>query len=248
VAGAHLSRRRGPGTDFAELRPYVPGDRLRDVSWSTSSRLGEPWVIVHHPERTGTVVLVLDTFHDASAPGTEGLARAARAAWAVAAAHLRAQDRVGLVSEGPAAAWLPPRSGRRARWMLLDELLGVGAAAEDRRSRRPQRRLAVPPDALVVGVTSLRSPTFARQLVHHRRLGRTTVALVVDTSDLLPPVHGPVEAAAQRLWRVEVDIARYELERAGVPTALVPPAGAVAPAIAILRRATSRLDRAAVRS
>ena len=57
VAGAHLTRVRGPGTDLAELRPYVPGDRLRDLSWSATARTGEPWVIVCHPERTGTVVV-----------------------------------------------------------------------------------------------------------------------------------------------------------------------------------------------
>jgi uncharacterized protein (DUF58 family) len=244
VAGSHLSRRRGPGTDFAELRPYAPGDRLRDLSWSTTARRGEPWVIVRHPERTGTVVLLLDTYFDTSIPGTEALARTARAAWAVAAAHLRAQDRVGLLCEGRAVAWLPPRSGRRARWLLLDELLSVGAAAEGERRRRPHRRQVVPADALVVGVTSLRSPSFAHELARHRRQGRTTVALVVPTSDLLPPAPDRVEAAAQRLWRAEIDIVGHGLEQAGVPTAAVPPAGSVAPAVAVLRRATDRLARA----
>jgi uncharacterized protein (DUF58 family) len=129
VSGMHLSRFRGHGTDFAELRPYQPGDRMRDLSWATSARLGRPWVAVHHPERTGTVVLLLDAFLSFDRTGAESLARAARAAWAVASAHLRAQDRVGLLARGRAAAWLPPRGGRRAQLLLLDELLAVGGAA-----------------------------------------------------------------------------------------------------------------------
>lgn len=240
IAGAHLSRLRGPGTDFAELRPYVPGDRLRDLSWSTSARLGEPWTIVHHPERTGTVLLLLDAFFEKDEVSREGLARAARAAWAVAAAHLRVQDRVGLLAVGRTTAWLPPRGGRRARWLLLDELLTVGRAAEDLRYRRGFARPTVPADALVVGVTGLRSLDYIRDLVHHRRAGHTTVALVIDTVDLLPPPSDRLDSAAQRLWQAERDAVRHRLDRSGVPTALVTAAEGVGPAISLLGQATNR--------
>ncbi len=240
VAGAHLARARGHGTDFAELRPYRPGDRLRDLSWGTSARLGAPWVRVNHPERTGTVLLVLDSVFGAGGEGTEGLARAARAAWAVASVHLRAQDRVGLLALGRTTAWLPPRGGRRARWMLLDELLSVGrAAADPSRRRRRRGRIAVPSDALIVGVTNLRSQTFAPDLVHHRRAGHTVVALVIDTSDLLPTADDRVDLAAQRLWIGQRDAERHLLERAGVPTAVVRSGESVGGALLSLRRRTT---------
>jgi uncharacterized protein (DUF58 family) len=240
VAGVHLARLRGPGTDFADLRPYVPGDRLRDVAWAASARFGKPWVIVHHPERTGTLLLLLDASFDTSTASTEALARAARAAWAVAAEHLLAQDRVGLLTIGKTVAWLPPTAGRRARYLLLDELLSVGAVAEDwRAGRRPSGRTDVPPDALVVGVSTLRSFQFSRELLRHRRSGRTTAALVIDTSDLLYPPADGIQAAAQRLWRAELDVERHRLERSGIPTALVT-GNAVAPAVSVLRRATAR--------
>lgn len=239
VAGAHVARVRGPGTDLAELRPYVPGDRLRDLSWAATARTGAPWVVVRHPERTGTVVLLLDANVDGSAAMGEALARIARAAWAVAEVHLHAQDRVGLLAQGRATAWLPPIAGRRARWMVLDELLAVGGATEDRRMARPRAHAVIPADALVVGVTTLRSPIFNRRLVHHRRAGHTTVALVVDMHDLVAPPADVVDAAAQRLWRADVDIERHRLERAGVSTAIVP-ADTVGPAISALRRVTAR--------
>lgn len=237
ISGAHLSRFRGQGTDFAEVRAYQPGDRLRDLSWATSARLGAPWVTVRHSERTGTVLLLLDAAFGGDAAGTEALARTARAAWAVAQAHLRAQDRVGLLARGRTAAWLPPRGGRRARWMLLEELLTVGRAAEDPTRRRVTRgRVAVPADALVVGVTGLRSEIFTPELLHYRRAGHTAAALVIDTSDLLPAGPGRVHEAARRVWLAQRDAERDALERGGVSTALVTATEGVGPALLALRR------------
>lgn len=242
VAGVHLSRSRGHGTDFADLRPYQPGDRLRDLSWSASARFAEPWVTVHHPERTGTVLLLLDAFFTKERKSTEALARAARAAWAVASLHLKAQDRVGLLAYGRTVAWFAPQGGRRARWLLLDELLSVGGAAEDLdRRRRRSRRVVVPSDALIVGVTNLRSQTFRRDLLHHRRTGHTTVALVIDTSDLLPDADSRAEDAARRLWLAQREAERQSLERGGVPTARVTATDGVGPAISSLRRRIEHL-------
>lgn len=243
VAGMHLSRMRGSGTDFAELRPYQPGDRLRDLSWATSARLGRPWVAVHHPERTGTVLLLLDAFGTRDHAGAEALARAARAAWALASAHLQAQDRVGLLARGRTIAWLPPRGGRRARRMLLDELLAVGGDAEDRwRTGRRTGRIGVPADALVIGITALGWRTFTRELIHHRRTGHSTVALVLDTLDLLPDPVTRVDTAARRVWIARREAERQTLERAGIPTALVPAVG-VGPAISALRRRMRAVKR-----
>ena len=237
VAGMHVARFRGQGSDFAEFRPYRPGDRLRDLSWGTSARLGVPWVRVNHPERTGTVVLLLDAiFQDEEGKG-EALARAARATWAVASLHLRAQDRVGLLARGRTAAWLPPRGGRRARWMLLDELLSIGRAVEDPSRRRlPTQRVTIPSDALIVGVTSLRSERFASALLHYRRTGHATASLVIDTMDLVPQQGGPVDEAARRIFLTQRDTIRRSLDRGGVPTALITAEGGPGAAILSLRR------------
>ena len=68
ASGTHASGARGGGLDFAELRPLVPGDRLSEVNWRASARrpLGEQGLLVNarHPERTGDVVLLLDTAAD----------------------------------------------------------------------------------------------------------------------------------------------------------------------------------------
>ncbi|HSP04989.1 MAG TPA: DUF58 domain-containing protein [Acidimicrobiales bacterium] len=245
AAGAHAAPTRGPGTDFADLRPYVPGDRLRDVSWAASARSDDPWVVVHHPERTGTVVLLLDGFVEAGLPAG-ALDRAARVVWSVARHHLVNGDRVGLVAAGPTPRWLPPVAGRRARWAVLDALLRAEAVTAGRGPRRTpasarRQDEAVPADAFVVGVSPLQSDAFVAAVAHHRRLGRPTAVVGVEVADLLPPADDEVERAARRLWRLEADLRRAKLSRAGVRTLLV--TDDVTPAI----RALSSLPHRAVR-
>ena len=139
AAGIHTSTAKGGGLDFAELRALAPGDRLTDVSWRASARRGdiargELLVNVRHPERAGDVVLLLDTSsddHDEQAPW---LPRAARAAWALAQAHLQSHDRVGLVSFGGYISWVTMGSGERAAYAILDKLLAVRPSASANRS------------------------------------------------------------------------------------------------------------------
>lgn len=246
AAGAHPAPARGPGTDFADLRPYVPGDRLRDLSWAASARSEDPWVVVHHPERTGTVVLLLDGFVEAGVPDG-ALDRAARVVWSVARHHLANGDRVGLVAAGPTPRWLPPVAGRRARWEVLDALLRAEAVTAGRtprgRSASSARRQdeAVPADAFVIGVSPLQSDAFVAAVAHHRRLGRPTAVVAVELADLLPPAPDHVERAARRLWRLEGDVRRAKLSRAGVRTLLV--ADDVTPAIRALSSLPHRSAR-----
>ena len=230
AAGGHVTPVRGPGTDFADLRPYVPGDRLRDVSWTASARSESPWVVVHHPERTGTVLVLLDGFVEVGAPAGS-LDRAARVVWSIARHHLEAGDRVGLLAIGSAPTWLSPVAGRRARWQVLDALLAVGttltgSALPTRRRPSPRRRHTEPAaslgaDAIVVGVSPLQSDAFVAEVLHHRRLGRSTVVVGVEAVDLLPPAVDEVERAARRLWALDTEVRCANLSRAGVSSVVV---------------------------
>ncbi|WP_436793332.1 DUF58 domain-containing protein [Actinospongicola halichondriae] len=245
AAGGHVAPVRGSGTDFADLRPYVPGDRLRDLSWTATARSDQPWIVVHHPERTASIMLLLDGFVEVGAP-PGSLDRAARVVWSIARHHLTAGDRVGLVSTGSAPTWLSPVSGRRARWQVLDALLTVGAqvagsrGARSRSSEAP-RQLTLPGDAVVLGVSPLQSDAFVASALHHARLGRPTAVVGVETADLLVPTTDVVEHAARRLWTAEVDARMARLARGGVPSVrVVDDAG---PAIHLLAGRMSRRSR-----
>ena len=75
-AGNQVARARGEGIEFADLRQFAPGDRLRRINWRASARRGQLWVNEAHPERNADVVLFLDTFAEArrTGPGTLDLA------------------------------------------------------------------------------------------------------------------------------------------------------------------------------
>lgn len=238
VLGVHRSRRIGVGHEFAELRPYAPGDRLRDLNWGATARHRRPFVNRHHPELSGDVVIALDALVDGSGGATAALARAARAAWAVASIHLQANDRVGLAGLGSTVHWLPPAGGRRAKYQLLETLLRVGGAAAERAPPRRGALLpAVPPSALVVALTPLHDARFVTVLQAWRARGRAVAVIVIDTRDLLSAPASGADALARRLWALELEGRRRALTGLGIPVVTVADDGPVAPVVSALRRA-----------
>jgi uncharacterized protein (DUF58 family) len=220
--GAHPARRRtGDGYDFAEIRAYQPGDRLRDLNWRASLRRGEPHVNRRHPERSGDVVIVVDAFPDSlrgqTEVGEDLILRAGRAAWEIAREHLAANDRVGFVAEGANPVWLPPGAGRRARYALLQALLDAfSTSTAAQREIRPIRRFQVPPAALVVGISPLGRERTMRMMVGLRGAGRAVAVMAIDTTDWLVENSPELPDAAIRLARLTFEERIATLRRKGV--------------------------------
>jgi uncharacterized protein (DUF58 family) len=61
LAGDYRSALHGEGSELAQIRPYQPGDDIRQLDWSVTARTGEPHVRVHQAERALITWLVLDT-------------------------------------------------------------------------------------------------------------------------------------------------------------------------------------------
>ena len=96
-AGARTSRLRGRGVDFAEVRPYQPGDDVRSIDWRVTARKNRPHTKVFREERERPVLIVVDqtqTMFFGSRVRLKSVAAAelaASAAWRAMAHH----DRVG---------------------------------------------------------------------------------------------------------------------------------------------------------
>ena len=60
LAGEYRSAFRGRGLEFADVRPYAPGDDVRSIDWKATARLREPYVRRYVEEREQTVLLVVD--------------------------------------------------------------------------------------------------------------------------------------------------------------------------------------------
>lgn len=60
LTGRHVSRVRGRGLDFEELRRYLPGDDVRTIDWRVTQRTGTPHVRVFTEERDRPAILAVD--------------------------------------------------------------------------------------------------------------------------------------------------------------------------------------------
>jgi uncharacterized protein (DUF58 family) len=126
MVGAYLSRFKGRGMDFEELREYNPGDDVRDIDWNVTNRMGRPFVKRFREERELGVITMVDI----SASGSFGSTRrskresAVEIATTLAAAAARSSDKVGLLLfTDQVELFLPPRKGRRHILRLIKEML-----------------------------------------------------------------------------------------------------------------------------
>jgi uncharacterized protein (DUF58 family) len=215
--GGQVSRHRGEGIEFADIRPFLPGDRPRSINWRATARRGAPWVNERHPERTTDVVLFLDSFVDLRGERASTLDLAVGAAASLAAAYLRRRDRVGLVGFGGFVQWLRPGSGHAALYRLLDTLMEtqVFATVAWKGIRHlPPRTL--PPKALIVALTPLLDERAVAALFD--LLARGYDLAVVEVS---PPAAEAGDAGgwepplARRLWALERETLRHRYQRLG---------------------------------
>ncbi|HEX2622205.1 MAG TPA: DUF58 domain-containing protein [Phototrophicaceae bacterium] len=134
LVGAYHSMFKGRGIAFDAVRPYEPGDDVRDIDWNVTARnAGTPFIKRYTEERELTVLLILD----ASASnffGTTGQQKqelAAELGAVLALAAIRNNDKVGLlVVSDRVEHFTPPRKGRNHILRLIRDLLAVQPAGK----------------------------------------------------------------------------------------------------------------------
>jgi uncharacterized protein (DUF58 family) len=217
-AGSQVPRARGEGIEFADLRPFVPGDRVRRVNWRATARRGEPWVTETHPERNSDVVIFLDTFLEARQRAEGTLDLAVSAAASLATHYLREKDRVGLVSFGGVINWLHVSSGIVQLYRILDSLLDaeifLSYAWKDI-DLLPVR--ALPPEALVLALSPLLDERAVRTLLDIRARGFDLAVVEISPVPFAPAGPGELDRLARRLWLLRREALRSRYLRLGVP-------------------------------
>lgn len=157
MTGLHRSPRKGFSVEFAEYRPYQPGDDLRYVDWKIAAR-SDRWVVRQYEEETNLrASIVLDVSKSMAWSGAQlgsfqwhgrqsgagvrdgavaerltKLAYAERLTAALALLLLRQRDAVGLVRfDDRIRTSIPPRA-RSGQWRRLVAALdepGTGLAS-----------------------------------------------------------------------------------------------------------------------
>lgn len=214
LTGLHRSARKGFSVEFAEHRPYQPGDDLRFLDWKIAAR-SDRYLIKQFEEETNLrATIVLDVSRSMSWSGAPSrltkLAYAERLVAALSLLLLRQRDAVGLVRfDEDVRSVLPPRA-RGGQWRrILAALADPGAG---RASRAP--------DALAR----------AARLVTRRGMVILVSDLLLDPAELDHAVRGLVAAGHQVTVLHLIDPAERDLSMTGEAVFVDPETGLEVPA------------------
>ncbi len=164
ITGLHRSPYHGFSVEFAEHRPYNPGDELRHVDWKVYAKTDRHYVKQYEEETNLRNYIVLDTSPSMRYKGEGDLSKLEYASYLAAGLHalmVRQRDATGLITfDSKIQKLIPPRSTPGHLRTLLSALEGVaeagptdertsGATALSEVAERIQRR------SLVVMMTDL---------------------------------------------------------------------------------------------
>jgi uncharacterized protein (DUF58 family) len=221
LVGLNRSANPGDGGEFAGLRPFQTGDRLRRINWRRSLRTNELYVTATYADQDTHVALFVDALDDFGVSGGIGGAASSldttvRAAGAIAEHFLLRGDRVSLRVVGSRMPGnVPPASGSGHLRRILDVLTSIDADAFRLGPSRNADR-AVPHGALAIMLSPLISPIALQRA--------TTIAshgISVAVIDTLPDdVHVDDDPTTELAWRIRLLERRREVrtvQQVGVP-------------------------------
>ena len=202
MAGLHRSPRKGFSVEFADYRPYQPGDDLRFVDWKIAAR-SDRWVVRQYEEETNLrATIVLDVSRSMawsgaqlrSLGGTDTPSRLTKLAYAeiltasLALLLIRQRDAVGLVRfDDRVRSSVPPRArtGHWRRVLAALEEEGAGLASSAPQALTQAARLINRRGMIVLVSDLLMEPAEVERAMRGlRALGHdVTVLHVMDPSE-----------------------------------------------------------------
>lgn len=200
VSGHHRSGARGFSIEFAEHRPYAPGDDLRYVDWKVFGRTDKYYLKSFHDETDLACYLLLDTSRSMQFRGPAAALSKFQYAQTLAAAWgcliLGQRDRVGLVTYDDRVRIFLPASSKPAQLDLLIEKLeacpprgrsDTGKVLHEVAERITRRSLLVVLGDLLGDVASFMTG------IQHLRHGRHEVVVfhILDPAEQTFPYDAP---------------------------------------------------------
>ncbi len=224
LVGLHRSARAGEGNEFAGIRPFHAGDRMRRINWARSARSGELQVNATRADLDTHIALVIDASDDFGvSEGIDGLASSldasVRAAGAIAEHYAPRGERVSLRAFGTRVAHtVAPGSGRAQLRRILDTLAQVRPGDPGRSGYRTpaSRQRGVIGGQITVMLSPLVAPDALDLAVSLGRQGMTVI--VVDT--LPAHVSEDDDEYTSLAWRIRLLERRREVRlvlAAGIP-------------------------------
>ena len=217
VAGDYHSVFKGRGMEFAEVRPYQPGDDVRNIDWNVTARMGAPFVKQFVEERDLTVFVAVDVSGSLNYGSRTILKRelAAEISALLAFAAIRNQDRVGaaLLSDR-LELFLPPRRRRTHVLRLVREVLSRrGAGETDLEASFGATLSTLHRRTVLFLISDFIDTPYASAVKAAAARHDLIVVEIVDPQDDAPPAAGPVVLRDAETGRLDVVGGRRRAER-----------------------------------
>lgn len=129
--GTDASMFTGPGLEYAQSRPYEPGDPIRQMDWRITARTRKPYVKEYEALKRTSVLLVLDTSASMGVQSAR-LSKHDLGIWIAAALGLVAQRRLSptaVIGAGTRSTRFEPSLLKTDLWQALEPLRS-GSVAE----------------------------------------------------------------------------------------------------------------------
>jgi uncharacterized protein (DUF58 family) len=189
VMGIRRVRVRAGSAEFESLRDYTTGDDTRKLDWKATARRGRLIVRNEQPERSQTVILLVDCgrLMNAEVDGVAKLDHAVNTALLLAHVALGRGDRVGLCTfSHKVHDWLAPRGSLTQNRLVARTLYDLRGDYSETDHGRCLRVVAArhPKRSLLVVLTDFVDATAAADMVAHLRLaGRRHLVLFAALKD-----------------------------------------------------------------
>ncbi len=125
-AGEYHSAFKGQGMTFSDFREYVPGDDVRNISWSLTARANKPYIKKYDEERELTLMIAVDVSGSGEF-GSRGLLKKdviAQMAALLSFSAVKNNDRIGLLLFSDVVEhFVPPKKGRGHVHRILRDIL-----------------------------------------------------------------------------------------------------------------------------
>ena len=214
LQGLHRSPRKGFSVEFAEYRPYQPGDDLRYIDWKVVAR-ADKWMIKQFEEETNLrAAIVLDVSRSMDWHGaTTTLTKQQYADQIVAALSLlllKQKDAVGLVRYDDKLRSVIQPKARTVHWRRIiqalaepgqggDSQMGQALMHAGRMVSRPGivilvSDLLVDPEATLNGLKAVRAGGHDVTVLHV--MDRSERDLDVANEAIFADTEGPLEVSA----------------------------------------------------
>jgi len=196
-SGGYVSRAKGRGMEFDEVRPYQPGDDIRSIDWRVTARTGKAHTKLFREERERPVFISVD-YRASMQFATRGVfksVQAAKLAGLLAWVAQRHSDRIGgQIFTDHFCKELKPQNGKRAVLHFFNALIQQPAEQAALDFEGIMRRLSqhVKPGSLVYIISDFRGLNKAAEhyLAKLARHCEVVMILVYDPLESHLPAKG----------------------------------------------------------